>query len=423
MLRRGLDRSELDRIGSVWQAPGFVATLVSVFCAFGGWALLMPVVPLEVIRAGGSDGAAGLATGAFMASTVLTQAVTPRVLRRVGYFPVMCGAGLFLGLPALVHLLSLDPVTVLVVAVVRGVGFGSVTVAESALLAELVPARLLGRSSGIFGAVIGVAELVGFPLGVQLGGAVWVVAAAVSVVGAVAALWVPLIRPAPRETAAEAADRGAVPTWHLVAVPAFGMCTIAMGFGALSTFTAPAVGRIDPVAATTVAGVTLSVIGAAQLGMRLVSGWWADRVGEPGHLAPYGQAAGVRGLGVVAGTLATGPHGAVLVACVLVAAVLFGGGFGVLQTDSLLMMFHRLPAAKVSEASAVWNMSFDSGTGIGAVVLGAVVSLAGYPGGFLAAAVLVATGGVALVLDRVLGRHRMRRARPTPDLPERHGSQ
>ncbi|RRQ18461.1 MFS transporter, partial [Corynebacterium bovis] len=200
VLRRGLDRSELDRIGSVWQAPGFVATLVSVFCAFGGWALLMPVVPLEVIRAGGSDGAAGLATGAFMASTVLTQAVTPRVLRRVGYFPVMCGAGLFLGLPALVHLLSLDPVTVLVVAVVRGVGFGSVTVAESALLAELVPARLLGRSSGIFGAVIGVAELVGFPLGVQLGGAVWVVAAAVSVVGAVAALWVPLIRPAPRET-------------------------------------------------------------------------------------------------------------------------------------------------------------------------------------------------------------------------------
>ena len=42
---QALTIEELEKIDSVWQAPGLKATLVSVFCAFGGWALLLPVIP------------------------------------------------------------------------------------------------------------------------------------------------------------------------------------------------------------------------------------------------------------------------------------------------------------------------------------------------------------------------------------------
>ena len=95
---KALSIEELEKIDSVWQAPGLKATLVSVFCAFGGWALLLPVIPMAVIAGGGTDSVAGLSTGVFMAATVLTQAFTPRLLRGVGYTPVMFGAGLLLGL-------------------------------------------------------------------------------------------------------------------------------------------------------------------------------------------------------------------------------------------------------------------------------------------------------------------------------------
>ena len=33
----GLSPEQMDELDSVFKAPGLVATLISVFCAFGGW--------------------------------------------------------------------------------------------------------------------------------------------------------------------------------------------------------------------------------------------------------------------------------------------------------------------------------------------------------------------------------------------------
>lgn len=233
---QALTIEELEKIDSVWQAPGLKATLVSVFCAFGGWALLLPVIPLAVIDGGGTDGIAGLSTGVFMAATVLTQAFTPRLLRAVGYSPVMLVAGLLLGFPALVYIADMSAVTVLAIAAVRGVGFGAVTVTEAALIAELVPPRLVGRSSGVFGATVGVTQLISFPLGMWLYGSfglvsVCLAAAAYSAVGALAALQLPKVErenspgvaaDIPDNATAQSDYTPAAPraaTWKLATVP------------------------------------------------------------------------------------------------------------------------------------------------------------------------------------------------------------
>ena len=110
--------------------------------------MLLPVVPLAVIDAGGSDSLAGLSTGLFMVATVITQAFTPALLRRVvhaGHGGCLAALGSTGGdlCPRYV------PAVVLGVAIIRGIGFGAVTVAEAALIAELVPPRLVGRSSGV----------------------------------------------------------------------------------------------------------------------------------------------------------------------------------------------------------------------------------------------------------------------------------
>lgn len=103
----------------------------------------------------------------------------------------------------------------------------------------------------------------------------------------------------------------------------------------------------------------------------------------------------------------TAPEGGALVVGVLIAAVVFGLGFGAIQSETLLMMFSRMPKERVSEASAVWNMSFDTGTGAGSSVLGATASSSGYGGAFLVGAGLVGVGTAALTGDRVLGRNRV----------------
>ena len=124
---------------------------MAVAAAFLSWALLLPVVPLGVLTSGGSDALAGSTTAIFMGCSVLTQWNTPRALRRFGYTPVMVFAAIMLGVPALGHITLDDAPFVLALSAFRGIGFGALTVAESALVAELVPKRFLGRASGLLG--------------------------------------------------------------------------------------------------------------------------------------------------------------------------------------------------------------------------------------------------------------------------------
>ena len=72
MASRVMDRRQLDELDSMWKAPGLVPTLVAVMAAFGGWSLLMPVIPQAILDDGGGTSLAGAYTGVFMAATVLT---------------------------------------------------------------------------------------------------------------------------------------------------------------------------------------------------------------------------------------------------------------------------------------------------------------------------------------------------------------
>lgn len=399
---------------TVLSVRGVPLMLLSVFCAFLGWSLLLPVIPVAMLDAGYGDSLAGLSTGVFMAATVVTQIFVPRLLRRWGYVPVMVSGAVLLGVPSVFYLIDGGSWLVLVVSAVRGIGFGAVTVAQSALLAELVPAHQLGRANAFFGASIGIGEIIGFTIGLPLythaGDLVFLVAVGCGVIGGAGALGIPALHAASvtkETTQVQQRTQVRAPLWKLVLVPIVGLCTGAMGFGAFSTFTAPAVGEIDASAAATLAGVTLAVIGGGQILGRTISGWWADRVGEPGRLVVWASLFSVGGMLAMSMLIFTAPAGAVLITGALGAAAVFGLGFGAIQSETLLMMFSRMPKERVSEASAMWNIGFDSGTGTGSSVLGVAASTSGYGGAFVVGAGLVGLGTATLAGDRILGRNRV----------------
>ncbi|AYJ33966.1 MFS transporter [Corynebacterium xerosis] len=417
----------------MWKAPGLIPTLVAVLAAFGGWSLLLPVIPQAILDDGRGAGLAGAYTGVFMAATVLTQTQTPRMLRRFGYGQTMFVSGLLLGLPTFLHVFGTDAALVLGIAVIRGMGFGALTVAESALIAELVPLKFLGKASGALGVAVGVAQLTCLPLGLAIAhwtGTyqwVYVLGGVISLVGSAMALLIPKLKAAAKTstgtktakgTAPEAAGKPAtelptgdpgpaenVPTWKLVAVPALAMGTTAMGFGGISAFLAPAAREIDLVAGAIVAGAALSVMGGAQMVFRYIAGAWADRKGKAGTLIIGALAAGVVGLIFMALVVYAGWSAWWL----LGAAAFYGAGFGMVQNEALLLMFARLPRERTAEASAYWNMAFDSGTGTGSFVLGLVagVALQPYPAVFAVAAGLMSIGLVAAILDHIVGAHRV----------------
>lgn len=400
----------------IFRVPGFLATLVSTAAAFCAWALLLPVIPQAVLDEGGSNTAAGAITGVFMAATVLTQTQTPLLLRNLGYRATMLISAVFLALPTLGHLISMDGWLVLTIAALRGVGFGCMTVAQSALLAELVPSNRLGRAAGLMGMCIGLAELIGLPAGLLMADSVgyppvYIVATIIGAIGGVMALLIPNIKAAPkaangRKDSASATDsesehQPARPLWRLVLVPIMAMSCVSMAFGGVSTFLAPAARAFDPVAGATVGGICLGVVGAGQMLARYVAGAVADRAGGAGKTLAPGLMLAVLGMVATAFVLSTD----VSAWWILPAALLYGMGFGTVQNESLLLLFERLTSKRASQASALWNIAFDGGTGIGSFVLGAVAA-AGFVTMFGTAGAIIFVGFVAAIADAMFAPER-----------------
>lgn len=377
---------------SLIRTPGMIPAFLLVLLAFGGWSLLLPVIPLHVVRSGGGDVLAGAATGVFMAVTVANQLATPALMRRVGYRPVLLAGAALLSGPAVLYLLGTNAPVILGVSAIRGAGFGLLTVAGSALVAELAPPARLGLATSLIGLGVGIAELVFLPTGLTVFehlGFTWpaITASCLAVVGVIAALSLPSVRPAPPS------DDGPTITGPRVVVlllPAMALMTaVAMSFGAISTFLPPAMDLAPGGGGATISGVALAVVGGMVIIGRFLAGARADRNG-PGGYIPMGMGSAALGIGVMGVLTITGQPTWTF----LLPALAFGFGFGAIQNESLMGAFLRLPKSQLGSASAGWNIAFDAGTGLGALVLGMVAFGTYYWVFFLGAAVCLVVGAV-----------------------------
>ncbi|NMI00872.1 MFS transporter [Pseudonocardia sp. K10HN5] len=346
--------------------------LAASLFGFGGYALLLPVVPLWVARGGSGAFGAGATTGVLM---------------------------LLLGAPSPFLALSAGLGPVLAVSAVRGVGFGLLTVAGSALVAELVRPAEHGRAAALYGFAVGAPQLALLPAGVavveRVGFTAVFVAGASPLVGM---LLVPLIRmpagapPPPPEAAAAPAH---APLWRGAVAPVLGMLLCATAQGGLITFlplAAAAPGVVVPVA-------LFGTAAGAMLG-RWVAGQLVDRRGMAGRLLIPGMA--LAATGMLAELLAA--PGAVAGGAVALGAAIVGIGFGLVQNDSLVALFGAAGPARYGTASAVWNIAYDAGTGAGAVGLGAIAEPFGFRAAFAMSALLLVGGCAACARKSSPGR-------------------
>lgn len=365
--------------GSPLLARPFLAVLAATLATFGGYSLLLPVLPLWVASSGAGPALAGSVTGVFMAATVITQLGVPALLRAVGHRAALILAVAALGAPTALLVLTPSPWLAMPVSVVRGAGFGVLTVTGAALVSDLVPARVRGRATGVYGVALGVPQLV------LLTGGVWAWArlgpTTVLLAGAVLPLVaLPAMGLLPRRVAAATSSGDAAPG---TGRPAFLRAAVAPWLVML-VCAASAGGVITVLPLSQPAGPAagaLFALTAAQLVGRTVAGELGDRLGLGGRITA--PALGVAALG--AGLVAWGLTGAGT-AAVLAGAGLVGLGFGAVQNDTLVTLFGRAGPGRSGPASSVWNTAYDAGTGLGATALSAVLGAAGAPWSFVVAA-------------------------------------
>jgi predicted MFS family arabinose efflux permease len=326
---------------------------LAAFGAMVSFYLLLSVVPLYATSAGTNGVGAGLTTGALMFATVAAELATPALLARFGYRLVLAAGMVLLGAPALVLTVTTSLTVILAVSLVRGVGLAIAVVAGSSLVATLAPRERRSEALGLLGVVVGIPAVVALPLGVWL--AEHVGFPPVFVAGAVASLACLVVMPAlPGRAQGAAPPVGVLAGLRAPAQtrPAMVFLLTAMGAGIVVTFL--------PLATRASGGLAAPALFANATAATLAR-WWAGRYGDR-----HGQSS-LLVLGVVAGAagmlaLALGATPAPVAA----GAVLLGLGFGVAQNASLTLMFERVSPSGYDMVSAVWNLAYDAGLGLGA---------------------------------------------------------
>ena len=371
--------------GALLSRP-FALLLLATVGGFTNLHLLFAVVPKYVTAGGASTVGAGLVTGTLMATTVLTQPQVPRVTSKIGY-PATLAIGLvLLGAPALLLPLSSGLPLVLGVSLVRGLGFGTITVTGSAVTAELVPAQRHGAGMGLYGVAVGVPGIIGLPLGLWLAEnvgytEVFLAAGLAPVAGLAATLGIRAPRPAAgARRHSVLAGLGAA----RLARPFIVLCSVTAAGGIVKTFLPLAV----PAGLAALASAALFAQLTAVTMARMIAGMVGDRVGSGLLLVPGVLLAALGMLSLVG----TGSP-----ALLLGGAAMFGFGLGIVQTVTLVLMLGRVARAGYGSVSAQWNIAFDAGTGLGATAFGVVVQQLGYQTGFaVTAGLLFAASGLAL---------------------------
>jgi predicted MFS family arabinose efflux permease len=367
--------------------------VLAFVCSVGGtvsFYLLLSVVPLYATTVGAGAVGAGLTTAALMLATVAAELATPWLIAVLGYRTLFALGLILLGVPALAlgwsgsagaggactaSACTWQIVVILVVCLIRGVGFAIIAVLGSAIAALLVPADRRGEGLGLYGLVVGIPSVIVLPLGVWLAthvgfGAVFVAGTVFALTGLTAVHSLPGRAPA--------GDEGFGLHNPALIRPAFVFAATTTATGVVVTFLPVANGATAPLALL------------AQAATSTLTRWWggrfSDRYGASRLVIPavLVSAAGMLGLLFVPSPIAM---------------LVFGLGFGAAQSATLNLMFSRVPESGYGTASALWNLAYDTGVGLGAAGFGLVAAQTGYPTAFGLTGVLVLAALLPALLD------------------------
>jgi MFS family permease len=363
-----------------------VLRFVSIVASSVGFYLPLAVVPVFA-AANGATGSAGLANGALLVATVMGELVTPRIVGRLGYRWTLALGLVLLGSPALLLIASTGLPVLFLSSALRGLGFAISVVAGGALTAMLIPAQRRGEGLAIVGLVGGLPSLVALPLGVWAADR-WGFGVVFAATAVAPLLALPTLPGLPKAADTSESTHGVLAGLRNGALmrPATIFAASASAAGVVVTYLPLAIGHH----AAWVAPLALLLQPTASTLGRWFAGRLGDRRGQSRLLVP-GLVLSILGMAAMAVTQTP--------ILVLLGAMAFGTGFGVLQNASLSLMYARTDAASYSTVSAIWNAAYDMGMAVGAIGVGLLIGSTGYSVAFLVTAAVMVPALVMAVRE------------------------
>jgi MFS family permease len=365
------------------RAPLFTRNFVLVWLitltAFGSFYFLLATLPLYIIEIGASEAQVGLIIGVFASTALPLRLIVGREADVWGRRRLILGGCLVLLLSSVLYTWTISLPALLALRILHGAGWAAFGTAAAAVAADVVPPQRRGEGMGYYGMSINVAMVVGPIAGIfilQALSFLWVFLAA----GAVAALSVVFAALLTEPHTQRPNQRG--PLLEPPALfPSAMLGMMALTYGSIVSFLpvfAVRRGLDNP-------GLFFTVFALALVLFRAPAGRLSDRYGRGATIIP-GLVLAAAGLGLLS-TAAS-------VATFMVAAVLYGLAFALVQPALMALMVDRVSPARRGAAMGSFTAAMDLGIGGGAFLWGFVAQAAGFPAMYQAAAVaaLVALG-------------------------------
>jgi len=157
--------------GDFLAAPGIALFLAGFTLCWAALAAVTAFYSIQVVALGGSPGLVGIAWAFGAAIEVPYMYAFPRVAGRFGTERIVVAGSIVFALRALLAALAWDPIVLVLIAPLEGLGFASTFVGGVTIIAARAPAAMQGTAQGLFSATIGLSTIMGSVIGGAIAGA------------------------------------------------------------------------------------------------------------------------------------------------------------------------------------------------------------------------------------------------------------
>ncbi|CEP68964.1 Major facilitator superfamily [Moorella glycerini] len=369
----------------IWTRDFILLSLAS-FLIFTGFQMLMPTLPKYVAALGGDNLVVGFTMGIFTISAVLVRPWLGREMDRRGRRGIYLLGLLIFAVAVLGYSISPSILILFLFRLLHGAGWGGSTTAGGTIVTDILPPQRRAEGLGYYGLFSNLAMAIAPALGLlvlDLAGfkVLFFTSAALALAATLVAGKIKMPAVATRGGSPPAFFEPKALHPSLIAF----FMTITYG-GVVTFLTLYAAER-----GIANIGLFFTFYAAALMLIRPLAGMVADRYGQGPVLVP----------GLLAATLATlilALAGSLPV--FLVAAVLYGLGFGAAQPTLQAMAVAGVAPNRRGAANGTFFSAFDLGIGLGSTLLGVVARFTGFAGMYAVASLF----GLAGLLTFLAGR-------------------
>ncbi|SMX77865.1 MFS transporter [Brevibacterium antiquum] len=383
----------------LWTKDFVVGIGLNLSMAMVFYLLMTSMAGYAVARFSAGEAAAGFASSSFVVGAVVARVLTGKYLDFIGRRKLLIITMAVSILASVAYIFADTLVWLFAIRIIHGIAFGAGNTAIMTAIQSVIPASRRGEGTGYFGTATTLSTALGPYLGVVLPRAydfpmLFAASAFISVVAFILCVVIKL----PKQ---ELSDYQRRTKWHLKISTLVDRDGLRIGSIMLIAGTAYAAalvflaGYAADNGVASAASLFFVAFAVASLVARLFVGRLQDTLGDNFVIYPVFVFNLVGNILLAMWPTMTG---------IILAGVFVGLGFGSLMPCMQAITVKSVPMSRVPVATASFFLLLDAGSGIGPIILGAIMPLTGGNGMFMLCAVLVALGMVVYYI--VHGRRR-----------------